>query len=428
MKLLQKVYNSRVATLLSLIISRILLDYVYIKFITPGYSYRGLTYTYSIGRYILSWIVFAITIALIFWIEKRNYDESHKGAIIINILLCVSAVPTTTIIAYFDLSIFFSAFVVVYWVLVVFIYERRAKTVNKFTISLKQQKMVFYLLTALFAINLIVVLRYTGIQVNFNLLDVYDARSAFKTNQIPTIFRYLFFGSTMAFPVIVVYALKKKKYFLASIVIACQILAFFADGRKASLFILVLTVLGHFFIRSFNIRIIPFGSAAVIIAGCLEKWIFHSRLIVNFIVRRLYIIPAYLQYAYYDFFSSNEKDLLRQSIMGRIGFKSPYSIPIANVIGNEYYGGSYCNNGLMADGFANFGVIGVLLYPILVAVALRFLDKCSSNLSCGVCIGIIFAMSFAFLSSFFFAVLLTHGFLICCLVVYLMPLIKNDTL
>ena len=65
------------------------------------------------------------------------------------------------------------------------------------------------------------------------------------------------------------------------------------------------------------------------------------------------------------------------------------------------------------------------MYPILLAFALKWLDQSSRNISIGVSMGVIFSMSYALLSSFFFTVMLTHGFIICCVVVALMPAIYS---
>ena len=427
-KKFQQVINSNLFIVVALVLSRVLIDYIYISDVSPKYSYRGLTYSYSLWHLVLSWIVLAIFIRLILHLVNRKNNESEKGAVLINILLCCSAVPTTTIIACFNLDILFSVLLIVYWSLIVFLYGRRNK--NKLVIrgfAIKQTKILFYIITAVFALNLIfIIFRYTGVSFNFNLIDVYDARSTFKSDRIPTILRYLFYGSTMAFPIVVIYTLNARNMLLASIASICQILAFFVDGRKVTLFMLILTVAGYLFIKNFNVRLIPFGSFGLILIGCLEKWILHTNFFINYIVRRLYILPAYLQYAYYDYFSSNQKDFFRQSIIGRIGFTSPYDSQIPNVVGMQYYGGSYANNGLFADAYANFGFLGAVLFPFLIVWALKLLDRCCGKLSMGVCMGIIFSLSSALLSSSFFTVMLTHGYLICCIIAALMPMTTNS--
>lgn len=417
-----KFLESRISIAILIIAMRLLLDYVYIKVVSPVYFYLGLTVSVTVLGEVLSWVVLALMIILmnsIISVDTRN----NKGAIVLAILLCCSGIPTTTIIACFEVSPLFSILISIYWFLIVLLYKRKSKfKIKRIYSKIIGSEVLLYVIFFILAFSVIlVVVRYTGITVTFDLTEVYTLRTNFKSDNIPSLLQYPFFTSTMVMPVILVYALSRKKYFMVAFSVSIQLLAFFADGRKSTLFMLVLTVAGYFLIRNFNARLIPIGAFAIVILGCLEKWIFSTSFFINYVVRRLFLLPAYLQYAYYDFFSEHTKDFLRQSILGRVGFESPYSDSIPRLIGKGYYGGSYANNGLFSDAFANFGVFGVILYPILLVLALKLLDTCSKNLSVNICIGVIFIVAYSFLSTFYFTVMLTHGFIVCCIVVYLMP-------
>lgn len=417
-----KIFESRISIAILIVVMRLLLDYVYIEVVSPVYYYLGLTVSVTILGEVLSWIVLVLIIILMNSIVSVD-TQNNKGAIVLAILLCCSGIPTTTIIACFEVSPSFSILLSIYWILTVFLYKRKSKFKFKITeCRIIGSEILLYVIFFVLAFSVIlVVVRYTGFSVTFDLAEVYTLRTNFKSDNIPSLLQYPFFTSTMIMPVILVYALSKKKYVMVVFAVIIQLLAFFADGRKSTLFMLVLTVVGYFLIHNFNVRLIPIGAFAVVSLGCLEKWIFSTSFFINYVVRRLFLLPAYLQYAYYDFFAEHEKDFLRQSILGRLGFDSPYSDSIPRLIGKGYYGGSYANNGLFSDAFANFGVFGVILYPILLVLALKMLDKCSKNLSVNICIGVIFTAAYAFLSTFYFTVMLTHGFIISCIVVYFMP-------
>lgn len=417
-----KFFESRFSIIILVVVMRFLLDYTYIRVVSPVYYYLGLTVSVTFRREILSWIVLVVMIILINSLIDID-TQNNKGAIVLAILLCCSGIPTTTIIACFEVNNSFLILISIYWIFTVFLYKRR----RRFKIKLKKSRIIGseILLFAIFLVLalsvILVVVRYTGIFMIFDLAEVYTLRTNFKSDNIPRLLQYLFFAATMIMPVILVYSLSKKSYAMAIFAVLIQLLAFFADGRKSTLFMLALIIVGYFFIHNFNVRFIPIGAFSVVILGCLEKWVFSTSFFINYIVRRLFLLPAYLQYAYYDFFSKNTKDFLRQSILRRVGFNSPYTEAIPRMIGKGYYGGSYANNGLFSDAYANFGIVGVILYPILLVMALKMLDKCSKNLSVGICIGVIFTVSYSFLSTFYFTVMLTHGFIICCIVVYLMP-------
>jgi len=107
--------------------------------------------------------------------------------------------------------------------------------------------------------------------------------------------------------------------------------------------------------------------------------------------------------------------------LGRLGFHSPYTEKITNLVGARFYINSYANNGLFSDAYANLGVLGVIILPIMIAMVFKLLDRCSDGLPSKLCIGIILVSAYTFLSSSFFVVLLTHGFLLGCIIIYLIP-------
>lgn len=107
--------------------------------------------------------------------------------------------------------------------------------------------------------------------VSFNLYDVYGTRAAFKSDKLPTILQYLFSACIIVFPVIIVYGLNKKKRILALAATICQLLAFFADGRKSTIFVLIATILGYYFIHNLTARMIPAIMMGVTVVGFIEK-------------------------------------------------------------------------------------------------------------------------------------------------------------
>src|SRR5699024_5500416 len=124
-----------------------------------------------------------------------------------------------------------------------------------------------------------------------------------------------------------------------------------------------------------------------------------------------------LNYFYFDFFSINEFDYFRQSLLGNLGIKSPYSTRIARIIGSNYYGGG-ANNGLFSDAYYNLGTWGIIIMPLLIILALRLLDACTEGLSNKISIATVIILSINFISSSFFTVMISHGFLAVCFTLY----------
>ena len=409
-KVLQSIY---------IIVFRVLLDYMYCNIVSPLYSYIGMTAEQSTFYYIVSWIMVICYILMMFTI----IDVEKNGAVVLSIILICSAVPTTTIVAFLGHNLEFAVLNVLYWFFMVAFYKHKGRKIVLGKNTIKRSSLLIYAVFLFFAaVLLLICVAYTGIHVSFNLYDVYGTRAAFKSDNLPTILQYLFSACTIVFPVIIVYGLNKKKRILALAATICQLLAFFADGRKSTIFVLIATILGYYFIHNLTARMIPAIMMGVTVIGFIEKICIGTENFINLVARRLFLVTAYLQYAYFDFFSNNVKDYFRQSIVGRLGFSSPYTKDIPTLVGGQYYvNNSYANNGLFADAYSNFGALGVVVLPILIVCALKLLDRVCEGLTSGICMGIIIVSAYTLLSSSFFTVMLTHGFLLGCIIIYLVP-------
>lgn len=405
------------------LIIKLLIDYIYYVDINPSYSYLGLVNMFNNEKFIISIIVtiiFSLLLNHIIYIKK-------SGAIVLSILLIVNAIPLTTIIAFFDVSYKFIILNLIYWILFVFIYLTNSKTeyisqkryIKKYESN--ENLVLLYFICLVFTVVTLYLSYKSGFSLNFNLFQVYERRSDFNNLNLNVILIYLYSASIIVFPIIFVYALRTKKKILAIVCLISDLLVFNLDGRKSTLLVLLITIFSYYFIKNFNSRILPPIFISLNLIGILEKGIFKSDFIINFIIRRLFVIPNYLHYGFFTFFSTNDKDFFKQSILRRIGFISSYSKPIPIIIGENFYGGSYANNGLFSDAYSNLGILGVILMPIFIALLLKILDNVSRGLDMNICVGIIVVLSYTLLSSSIFAVLLTHGLLIGLVLVGLIP-------
>ena len=79
------------------------------------------------------------------------------------------------------------------------------------------------------------------------------------------------------------------------------------------------------------------------------------------------------------------------------------------------------NNGLIGDAFANLGWIGIIVMPLLIVITLKILDACSEGLDIKIFIMSAVTITFIFISSFYFTILMTHGLIAVCFILYLLP-------
>ena len=115
--------------------------------------------------------------------------------------------------------------------------------------------------------------------------------------------------------------------------------------------------------------------------------------------------------------------------MGKIGFTSIYSTQIQKIISSSYFNTPemLANNGMFSDAFMNLGTIGIFIMPIMICLLLRFLDYCSKGINPFYLLTIMVNVSYIFISSSFFTVFLTHGFILLCLILkFVIPRDKRE--
>ena len=141
------------------------------------------------------------------------------------------------------------------------------------------------------------------------------------------------------------------------------------------------------------------------------------------IINRVFLIPAQLNFYYYDFFSHHPKVLWTDSswlLLDKvIGY--PYDLPIPNIIGYEYFNRpeTSANTGWLGSGYAHAGALGVFLYAIILGLLFKFLDYKSKALNKNF-ITTSFAPFVVYLfSSDLKTMFLTHGLIIYILVLML---------
>jgi hypothetical protein len=96
------------------------------------------------------------------------------------------------------------------------------------------------------------------------------------------------------------------------------------------------------------------------------------------IIDRFLLLPAQLNFYYYDFFSQNPKIFWTDSkwlLIGKI-FDYPYSLPLPMVIGDTYFNNPEinANTGWIGSGYAHAGFLGMTVYAIVIGLVFKYLD------------------------------------------------------
>lgn len=399
-----------------LILYRICLDYIYVDYLVDRWWYMGFIIKVDGLSYLLSWIVFAFMIEFI----NQNLRKHDPSSFIMVLLNLIAFIPATTMLGLYPQDNYFALLITLFWLALNCMYNiipkfRIVRTKNK------ESNLLFKLVIVFFIISVwIISYRYTGLRINLNLLNVYDLREEAMGFEMPTLITYIISAARIIIPTAMIYYLYKKRYLLFSFLLLTGILVFSINGQRSVLFTILLAIGGFFFYKNNILIYVPSIFLGVSILSIIEYKISSLSYIIDIFIRRVLFLPQLLNYYYYDFFSKNSFDYFRQGLLSGLGVESPYDENISIMIGNLYLGGN-TNNGLFSDAYANFGFFGMILMPLLIVLALKVLDSVSKGIDNRLLIACIIMLTMNFLSSSFFVVMLTHGFIAVCILLYLIP-------
>lgn len=233
---------------------------------------------------------------------------------------------------------------------------------------------------------------------------------------LPTIFRYLFSWTKCINSMLMVYFIIKRKPIGVIACIIAQILAYGINGMKFTLFIgfvtFIIACLPKFDIL--KVGNISLGAITVFaMLAVLEYVVFHKWYLASIVAMRILFIPNRLGFLYFDFFTTHTPDYFRGSFLRYLGFQTPY--PNLQYYISEYYTGSMesgSNNGLIADAMTNLGLIGIVVFPVILIIILKILDWTMQNLDVRIKVSQAVSQTLIIISTFLFPMLLTDGLLI----------------
>ena len=145
--------------------------------------------------------------------------------------------------------------------------------------------------------------------------------------------------------------------------------------------------------------------------------------------RRALLVPAELNFQYFDFFSQYPYVYWANNFFtfGLIDY--PYDIPSAKIIGEFAYN-SYetsANTGWIGSGFMQAGYIGLFIYSLIIGFVIAFIDALSHKINTGFCIAfIMIPMLTLFTSSDLPTTFITHGLLFALVIIIYLCLLYTS--
>ena len=402
-----------------LILYRLCLDLVYIWRMSPVYTYSGFTTYLYLPRYLLS----LMTLLLFSPIIVRLHQEPRPSSILVTLLNFLYFVPLTSYFGCKGTSLQFYLIGLLYWAWLLFL-QALLPSLRLKPFTHPTACKTIYLLLTIFACALVLYIsgKYTGFRFTLNVIDVYGIRAEAAEYPIPTLISYLLSMMTVLLSTLIVYWLQEKRFVVSLALIVVYLFYYSISTQRGVFFLLFLLLACMFLYRDWMYRLFsPLLSLGVLCLGLL------SQLGINYpmalLMNRMMYLPVWISERYADFFSRNPLNLFRDGIMGKFSFSSIYSTTIPRVIG-EYNGAplNNANNGLLGDMYANLPPsLGIFLLPLILVICFRLLDIATDRLPAKILFPFCVCFSMSFINVSWSVVLLSNGFLVACVLLYLFP-------
>jgi hypothetical protein len=248
-----------------------------------------------------------------------------------------------------------------------------------------------------------------------NLTQVYEVRESVV--YCFSILPYLLNWQANVFnPTLITIGLHKRKASFIATGGTLQVLLFLYTGHKSMIFSIPLVVVTYILVSNRAVFLGLMKTFCVVISGALASYlVIGHTLLPSIFIRRLFFVPPMVRSSYFDFFTSHPYINLETSSLGFL-WSSPYTKSVSTLIGGRYLDGANANIGYLASAFADFGILGVIFFALVLGVILSTIEVSSYPIPMAVTSGIWVVPLFNVTASRLTTAILTHGLLFAFLV------------
>jgi hypothetical protein len=132
-----------------------------------------------------------------------------------------------------------------------------------------------------------------------------------------------------------------------------------------------------------------FGLTAICLLGVGAFTLFDSESLGIITIRRMFFVPAYANFLYYDFFSMSHTMNWSDSRLTFGFLENPYGMHGSRVIMNYYSDSSFyeklsnyntANTGFIGSGYGHARFAGMIIYTVIIGILIRFADVVGSKI------------------------------------------------
>jgi len=406
-----------IRTLIFVVIYKVILDLAYYLIVSPVWTYSKFIFKFNVLKLIESYFLLFIIFVLM---PKKTKKLSN---IMLWMFFLMSYVPMLTLFALMDESQIFMYAATFFWIIVFLMVRTKIPKLN--IKKLKQSKIIRWIIfITIPIISFMLIYKYLGLHINFSLRNVYEIRSHYTGLHIPFAGYILNWFAKIIGPTLFVIFFVKKKWIPLILVLGLQMLLFSITGHKSYLFIIPFVFAMLWIVKRKNsLNWMTISLIIIILISSLSYYLIDDLWLSSLATRRTLLVPAQLSFFYYDFFSNHQFTFLSQHHIFRNFINYPYHLNPPNLIGESYFNRPQmgANNGIVSDGYMNFGFFGMIMWAIVLSFILKLIDNLSRRKNIKITIAVIIIPMLSIISSSLPTVLITHGLLFSLLLLYLLP-------
>lgn len=389
MQLIKSIFKGTKKKIIGLCVWKLIVDYFYADIVTDLWSYQYHIADYNYTKLIYSWILFLFFLII---------GQAIKPGILMfsfEFLMFFSLIPTLTVwwvrnannICMYEVCLYWFIWAIASILIGKTSLHREFESPNSCEKEISEGSktnfiFMYMVLTICSFFTLLFSYKYGDMRLYVKLEDVYSVRLVGENN-MSSLEAYWFGWLTgIILPLTLLFFLKAKKWWWTIWCCGMLTISYAIYGNKSILFVIPLTI-AFYIVKDINFAyelsnyFIWAGIVIMILSCCLEK--LGITIWGVGLVNRMTTEIAVGHFFYFDFFQKHEFLLLRQSVL-RFLLENPYDKPIGIIIGSDTaynLTGNYnnFNNGVFSDAYANFGIVGVIMYPILFVVTLQTLGN-----------------------------------------------------
>ena len=402
--------------LVLLVTFKVFLEISYSRFVYPVFSYTNFTLEINIFKLIESYLF-----TVFFFILLTDRDDK-PSRIALKLLFLLMIVPISSFYALANMErSYYYAFIAGFFLTLAIVKIYPVLKIKK----VKNSNLFLFICLAIISLCVyLVLIKENGIPTlkAFTLTSVYEIRGEVDYG-LRIISYFVGWVASVINCFLLGLAWHKRRYFSLMCVLCLQLVLYAILAHKSVLLTPFVVLFVIFAVKKKQfMRLTLLSLIGLIFFSYVFNAFNISKLPSSLFIRRVLFVPARVSYNYYDFFSKNPYTYLSQSKVGLGLAKNPYrDIGVANLMGLTYADEVKChmNTGYMGDAYMNFGFAGMLIFSYLLGLMLIIADSVAKNVNICIAIAAMIIPIQKLVNGALFTCMLTNGFILSLLVVWL---------